>query len=251
MTAARIDGYLVTGGLGHDFDFARLELLKALAVHEHVRTIATPDYERLDRLDRAAFVVSYTCDVEPSAPAQAALADFVARGGRWFALHATNSLLSFGPEGVGRRAGADVFLDLLGAQFAAHPPIGPFLVENCNPAHPLTAGLEAFTVEDELYLMRMRADVEVLLATRYRGPAPGFVDQDWSDDDVRPILYLRRWGQGAALYCTLGHARGHYDAQHRTPYFPVVERGAWATGPFREILRRGVRWMLSRESADG
>ena len=251
MPPTRTDGYLVIGGLGHDFDYARLELLKALSAHEHVRTIVTPDYEGLDRLDRAAFLLSYTCDIEPSDAAQEALSAFLQRGGRWFALHATNSLLAFGPEGVGRREGAPLFLKLLGGQFAAHPPIGPFTVENLNPSDPIVAGIEAFEVDDELYLMRMAAEVEVLLGARFTGVAQGFVESAWEDDAVRPILFRRRWGEGEVLYCTLGHARGHYDAQHRTPYFPIVERGAWTAPAFREVLRRGVRWMTGLEIDHG
>ena len=36
----RIDAYLVCGGIWHDFDFARLELLKLLVEDEHIRVKA-------------------------------------------------------------------------------------------------------------------------------------------------------------------------------------------------------------------
>ena len=50
MTApsGRIDAYLVCGGVWHDFDFARLELLKLLAEDERVRVKVAEHYEDLD-----------------------------------------------------------------------------------------------------------------------------------------------------------------------------------------------------------
>ena len=43
--AERINACLVAGGRYHDIDFARLEVLKLLAEHEHVRVTVLPDYE--------------------------------------------------------------------------------------------------------------------------------------------------------------------------------------------------------------
>jgi type 1 glutamine amidotransferase len=56
------------------------------------------------------------------------------------------------------------------------------------------------------------------------------------------VLYLRPLGEGAVLYCTLGHCRGHYDAPHRTPFYPDVERCSWTSPAFHQILRRGIAW---------
>jgi hypothetical protein len=47
----RIDVVLVAGGLYHDFDFARLELLKLLAEHEQFRVRVQPDYDDTSALD--------------------------------------------------------------------------------------------------------------------------------------------------------------------------------------------------------
>ena len=44
MAGKRKDVYLVCGGDYHDFDFARLELLKLLAEHDHVRVKVANDY---------------------------------------------------------------------------------------------------------------------------------------------------------------------------------------------------------------
>ncbi len=71
----RIDVVLVAGGLWHDFDFARLELLKLLAEHEEFRVRCQPDFEDTTWLEpggpfQARILVTYTCDVRPSPRAQ-------------------------------------------------------------------------------------------------------------------------------------------------------------------------------------
>lgn len=239
----RIDGLLVVGGMAHDFDFVRLELLKLLSEDERLRITVTPDFENLAALDHATFVISYTCNIKPSDAAQSALRDAVAQGKRWFALHATNALLDWTPDGVDVSKDAPMFMDTVGSQFVAHPPLGPFQVVISDPVDPLMQGIKSFTVTDELYLADYTTDVRVLMHTVFQGEAPGFVRADWTGEPAtHPVLYERTLGQGSVLYYTLGHARGHYDAPHRTPYYPQVERCAWDEPTHYEILRRGIAW---------
>ena len=48
-----VSAYLVCGGRWHDFDFARLEILKLLGEHEEVRTrVGDDDRDGTDRDDR-------------------------------------------------------------------------------------------------------------------------------------------------------------------------------------------------------
>lgn len=58
-------------------------------------------------------------------------------------------------------------------------------------------------------------------------------------------MYRKTVGQGAVLYLTLGHCRGHYDMRPLMDYYPQVERGAWELPVFHELLRRSLRWALS------
>ena len=88
-----VDVYLVAAGKYHDIDFARLELLKLLAQHEQIRVTAVSDYENVEEIEKCSFMVSYTCDVRPSEQAQASIRKWVEDGGRWMALHGTNSAL--------------------------------------------------------------------------------------------------------------------------------------------------------------
>lgn len=238
----RIDCVLVAAGKYHDIDFARLELLKLLGEHERIRVRVFEDYADLAAIREAAFLVTYTCEVLPSEEQQAALREWVERGGRWYALHGTNSVLEFLDNGlVDTPDDAPRFMQLLGSQFASHPPIGPLRVDVAQPEHPLVLGIEPFEVVDECYLMDMKAEVEVLLDTEFEGQTPGFVRDQWPRQR-HPVLYLRRLGEGAVLYLTLGHCRGHYDLRPLMDYWPQVDRCAWDSPIFYDLLRRGLNW---------
>jgi uncharacterized protein len=246
----RIDVVLVTGGLYHDFDFARLELLKLLAEHDEFRVRVQPDYEDADAIAAAEILVSYTCDVRPSERAQQIIRDWVIGGGRWVALHGTNSALNQTPEGWAAPKNSPLWAEVLGSQFIAHPPIAPYRVDNVAPEHWLVTDVEPFEATDELYLNDYpdRAALVPLLQTTYRGGARGFARTDWNDTDPdHLVMYLRPLGDGAVLYNTLGHCRGHYDMVPIKDYYPNVDRCSWELPVFHELLRRSLRWARGEE----
>jgi hypothetical protein len=258
MPAAPVHGYLVCGGLYHDMDFARLELLKLLGEHERIRVRVGASYADAQAIAAADFLVTYTCNVVPQPSEEDALRAFLAKGGRWLALHGTNSILEY-LKGRGWSAPRQArgFMQMLGSQFLAHPPIRPYRVEVSDAAHPLTAGLEPFDADDELYLCEYHGAPHALLHTHFRGEATGFVEKDWpragSTSDRQLVLYLHAHGGGEVLYCTLGHCRGRYDMRPLMAEYPAVERGSWKLPVYYELLRRGIRWAaaLSEEVADG
>ena len=237
--------HLIAGGQYHDIDHARLMLLGLLAEHETVRTSVAEDYSRLDLLERADFLVTYTCNVAPGRDEVAALRSFLERGGRWLALHGTNSILAQNEQGRWYAPEDDTgFMELLGSQFAAHPPIKPYDVFTVKKDDPITEGIGDFAVEggDELYYMRLFGDIEILMEADAQGPAKGFVEREWPEDARHPVLYRKPVGQGEILYFTLGHRRGHFDMAPLIEYYPEVEKGAWEDAPFLEVLRRGIGW---------
>ena len=233
---------LIAGGKWHDIDYARLELLQLLAQHEHVRTRVFEDYSNLDAICGADFIVSYTCDVTPPLEAQEALRDYVCRGGRWLALHGTNSVLRFLDDGrIDTPRWAPLFMDTLGSQFMAHPPIESYRVEPTGVHHAVVEGIEAFDVVDEQYLSEVTAPIEVLLDTQFEGSGGRFVHNCWARKR-HPVLYLRHLDAGSVMYLTLGHCRGHYDLQPMVEYYPQIERGAWESPVYRQLLSRGLDW---------
>lgn len=244
VSGARINAYLICGGRYHDFDFARLELLKILHRHDRIRVRVAENYSDIDALNQADFLVSYTCDVLPDQRAEEALQSFVAGGKRWHALHATNSIIEWTAGGKARSPRkAQTFMKVLGSQFIAHPPVAPFRVHVTDPGHPLMSAIGGFEVSDELYLSEMHGPNHVLLHTHYNGKAQdGFAEENWFSDEARPIMYLHPVGKGEVLYNTLGHCRGKYDMQPLIEEYPLVERCAWELPVYYQLLERGMRW---------
>ncbi len=254
MTGKAIDCLLIVGGAYHDMDFARLELLKLLSENPDIRTRVRDDYPRPEVLAEVDMLVTYTCDRVPQdAATQQALIDFVARGGRWFALHGTNAILRFIEGGtVTTPDEAPVFMELLGTQFIGHPTIGSYRVDVITPAHPLVKGIAPFDTVDELYLSRPCAPIEVLLDCHYDGASLGSFRQTPCEPGRHPVFYLRHLGQGAVLYLTLGHCRGPHDMRPLMEHWPSVDRGSWEEPVFYELLRRGLAWATGAEpSAQG
>jgi type 1 glutamine amidotransferase len=240
-----ISAYFVCGGRWHDFDFARVEILKLLGELPEVRTRVAEVFRDTEAILAADFLITYTCDLDPLSDAeQQALAKFVSEGKRWFALHATNSIFEFVEGGVKALRNQQVMMETLGSHFIAHPPIEPYRVHNVAKDHPLVAGVEDFEATDELYLCDYYGEIEPLLATRFTGQAKGFIDADWPDDEQRLVMYLHPEGRGEVLYLTLGHCRGKYDMRPRMDVYPQIERCSWELPVYYELLRRGLRWSV-------
>jgi len=244
-----IRAVLICGGRWHDFDFARLQLLALLGTDERVRTRVFETYGGVEALAEAHLLITYTCDLRPDAGQQAALSEFVARGGRWLALHGTNAAID--PPGADRLFSTPRVLgqvaEVLGSQFLGHPPIEPYTVQVTQPDHPLVEGIHPFVVTDELYISELHEPLDVLLHTHHGGPCPGFREGHTPTDDTtpRPVLYLRPHGAGTVCYFTLGHCRGRWDMLDlNVADYGRTERGAWDVAEFRTVLERCVRWAI-------
>lgn len=241
----RIDAHFVAAGKFHDIDFARLELLKLLAEHPQVRTTVATDYRDTARLAACTMLITYTCDAMPSVDETKAIRAWLERGGRWLALHGTNSILRFTDGGVDAPDERPDVMELLGSRFVAHPPIGAFAVEVVDRAHPLTRGIDDFEIVDELYVSRTTAPITTLMQTRFKGETAGFVEATWPETIV-PILYTRDIGKGRVVYNTLGHCRGHYDLPGMQDWYPHPERCAWNYPVYYELLRRSIVWAMGQ-----
>jgi uncharacterized protein len=255
--AGRLDVVLVCGGRWHDFDYARLRLLEALGRHPRARTRVFEDYAMGsaaagDALGTADLLITYTCDRRPDPAQQRRLVDWVEAGGRWLALHGTNSAID-APEPGGERLfrtprALGPVAEVLGSQFLGHPPIAPHQVEPTRPEHPLVQGIEPFEATDELYISELHPPMEVLLHTRYTGPCRGFEEGETTDDEPRPVLYLKRTGAGTVCYFTLGHARGRFDVQDLgVEDLGREDRGSWVVPEFVTVLERCLSWGLYGE----
>ena len=241
--AKRVDAHFVAAGKYHDIDFARLEILKLLAEHPQIRTTVACDYSNIDRLNDCRFLVTYCCDLMPTETEMEAIEDWLKNGGKWLALHGTNSILRFVEAGVSTPDERPDVMKVLGTQFKAHPPIDKFMVEVVNKDHELTRGLEDFEVVDELYLSKTTAEIDILMQTTFEGETVGFTDSDWPKTTV-PILYTRDLDAGQIVYNTLGHCRGHYDLPGIRDFNPHPEKCAWDYPIYYDLLRRGLLWAM-------
>ncbi|MEJ0022142.1 MAG: ThuA domain-containing protein [Alphaproteobacteria bacterium] len=217
----------------HDFDFARLRLAQALYDADGIRTDALNDYEDSAAILGGDMLVTYTSQVPVTDQACFALRRYLERGGRWFALHASNSVLQ-----------NQYLPPLLGTKFLSHPPYQRFRVDVVAPADPLLAGIESFDVDDELYCVDIVSkDIEVLLQTRWGGEAFGGKMFEVED---RPLMYRHRVGDGGVLYLALGHANRPYDKPF--PHSPDQpdKRGPWDMPLYKTLIQRGIAWAAHR-----
>ena len=138
------------------------------------------------------------------------------------------------------RASSD-YLQLIGGQFATHPSLPPdqltddsesnnyldYTVEftELGAAHPVTAGLENFSLTTEQYWV-LHDDLNDVLATTTH-PAPPW--HPWHRPITSPAVWARHWGDGRILVSTPGHTPD--ILQHQT---------------VRTIIERGMLW-VSRE----
>jgi type 1 glutamine amidotransferase len=216
----------------HDFDFARLRLGQALYDAGDIRTDAWNNYDASAAIEAGDMLVSYTSQVPVSDAGCEALRRFLQRGGRWFAVHASNSVRD------------NVQLPgILGSKFITHPPYMHYDVSITRPNDPLMCGIEPFEVDDELYVIEQHGDIEVLLETRWGGEALGGRQ---IVEGVRPLMYRHRVGDGGVLYLALGHANRPFDAPRPGMTMPDL-RGPWEMPAYKELIRRGIAWAARRD----
>jgi hypothetical protein len=118
--------------------------------------------------------------------------DYVRSGGALLALHAApicfDDWLGWG--------------DILGARWdwerSSHPALGEMEVV-VVAEHPITRGVDRFTILDEAYgRMLLAADVEPLAVSRWEG-------------EDHPMLWMRAVGEGRVVVSTLGHGRESFE----------------------------------------
>jgi uncharacterized protein len=216
----------------HDFDFARRALLDALYAAGDIRTDVYNNYDAGQALEGGDLLVSYTSQVSVGDEQCEALRRFLEHGGRWFALHASNSVRD-NPH----------LPEILGSRFITHPPYMSYPVTVSRPDDPLMEGIDAtFEVDDELYLIEQRADFEVLLETRWGGEA---MSQSFPEA-VRPLMYRHRIGDGGVLYLALGHCNRPFDKPRQEMPDSPDRRGPWSMPVYRELVGRGIEWAAGR-----
>jgi type 1 glutamine amidotransferase len=207
---------MILGGTWHDFDgFAAA--MAPLLEKTGYEVNATYDLDTLTQIEgRYDLVVLNTCigevrdDDGPTAPgfstAQAkSLAGWVRGGGGLLAVHAATVA---GQTSSTLRA-------LLGGVFVEHPPQFTFTVYPLYEEHPITAGIEAFTVHDEFYVQKYDDTIAIHAIALDRGVA-------------HPMVWSKSEGQGRVAYIAMGHG-------------PEV----WELEPYQRLTLQAVEWLTA------
>jgi len=147
-------------------------------------------------LDKFAAVVMHFKNYDPNVPGRKGfdnLARFVKQGGGLVLVHfACGAFQEF----------KDDFTKLAGRawnpKLRGHDPFGEFTVNITDQAHPITAGLQAFQITDELYTC-LEGDTPI----RVLASATSKVDKK-----VYPMAFVLDYGQGRVFHCVLGHDPG-------------------------------------------
>lgn len=214
---------LLLGGTWHDFDGFAQSLGACLGSHGW-EVEPGYDLERLTRLEREScdLLITYTCFSLPAEGVPVtgsekmeddqidALTAWVRAGGAYLAAHASTSLGNSSPA-LGR---------LIGGVFIKHPPMFSFPVYPVYGAHPITAGISAFTVFDEMYIERCEPGVDVHMATVHEGT-------------VHPLAWSKSEGRGRVAHVALGHSAE-----------------VWGLEPYQRLMVQAADWAVAGRKGD-
>ena len=208
-----------TAGFRHDSIEIAEQVLREIADARNVDLdFARTEDELRQRLGfpgaSAVFFVNTTGELP--AEARESLLAWIRRGGTFVGIHSATDTWHSSPD----------YLEMIGAEFATHPPDADATIVVEDAAHPATRSLPSpYVMFEEIYefVKFDRANVRLLLS------AAG-----------APIAWEKTYFRGAVLYTALGHRDDVWQsAWFRTHVSGIME---WAlaqrTAPTR---RRGVR----------
>ena len=144
-----------------------------------------------------------------SPEARDGLCGFVRDGGALLGMHTASICFDDWPG----------WQQLLGGQWvwgeSHHPPLGPVTANPTTARHPVTAGIDTFTVNDEIYHgLALETDIEPLLEAD-------------AGDGPQPLLWARTFGRGRVVYDALGH-----------------DAAAMSQPMHRRLLQQAATWLL-------
>ena len=98
------------------------------------------------------------------------------------------------------------------------------VIDITDPKHPITAGVDAFPVNDEEYTYQFAKGVNRHVIAQFK-PRPEKSREKENND----ILWTIEVGKGRVFHCGLGH-----DVK------------AWSTPEFQKLILQGIHWAAGR-----
>jgi len=142
-----------------------------------------------------------------------AIKNFVTHGGGFYAMHdASHISLS-----------CRNYRDVMGGAFVGHPPLRPFEVHATPNAHPITAGMETFVVNDEQHFVDYDKDPRFIILESENRDGLTFQDRGTK----APSGWAYDYGKGRVVFTAVGH----------------TNHAMW-NPQYLELQKRAVRWLL-------
>lgn len=198
------------------YDFHRLNekgpLFESFLGEGGIDVTVTTDLDVLQRESVSEFdvVIDYLTRSAFTAEQREGLFEFVRNGGGYVGVHCAADVSSFVEEPDEELAA------LVGGAFLDHPEQSEFSVRVLNHDHPITTGLDDFTVFDEPYNVRWNDDVDVLAR------------MDHQELGGVPVVWTRTEKDGRVCYCSLGHT----DSAFEHP-------------SFQQLITRAIHWTVA------
>ena len=154
-------------------------------------------------LDPYSLIVFYYTIGEISDAQKNGLLNWVAAGNGYVGIHSAADSFRGCPE----------YRAMVGGWFVTHPHYREYQVSIVDPEHPITQGLDEFTVTDEQYITDYDPRVNILASALWKG-------------DKMPVAWTKPWGEGRVFYLALGHDPA--ACQHEQ-FAVLLQRGClWA-----------------------
>jgi len=217
----------------HNKPFHYAELAGILAGEAKADVRITDDLAVLNPAELAQYrvIANWSTFVQPNSDQVQALLDAIAGGAGFLSLHG----------GAATFWNSAPYLTMLGSRFVRHDPFKQFMVSIDDREHPITLGINDFTVEDELYELGGKVAEFAALAAgvttgRSNSELRALGDGPLSPDvhvlasaEGHPLLYVKTYGRGRVHYNALGH-----DTQ------------ALQNPSYRRLLAQGLAWVADQ-----
>jgi type 1 glutamine amidotransferase len=146
-----------------------------------------------------------------------AIADFVQAGGGFYPLH-NSSHISLSSKN---------YRNVMGGAYVGHPPLRPFEVHATANAHPITAGMKPFVVNDEQHYVDYDKDPRYLILESENRDGLTYETGGKQLGTKSPAGWAYDYGKGRVVFTAVGHT---IHAMWNPQYL--------------ELQKRSVRWLL-------
>ena len=177
------------------------------------------DYDRLDAGGLAPYdlLISYVdtgpCEEKLGPTFSAAVISFLCAGGGLVVIH--NGIFLHCRHELAMAAGA---------RLTRHPPyVKNIPVAVCEPRHPVTEGMESFTIDDEPFNFELDSFTDLHMLLEYR-----------FGNRVLPSAWCHSYGRGRVVVTALGH-----------------EEVTFRHGAYRQFVRRCAVWAAGAGEGGG